>query len=241
MNNSYASPIADFSSHLAPSRGRLNGSAPQRSRPNVAGSLRMTRHIIRKVYAYAATGDVLTKDDPRKKTTMTYNAANEITTPDDGRTINYRYWPDGQLAVKSEAHAKGAEDARNSDSEITKISNPSRPLRPSRENPSDETFLWDGLALLRRNDTVYIIEPHPSGGVPIASHPIGTANAASEVTYYLNDLLGTTLATIQDQATEYVQLTTFGQPLKVPASSADSPSPVLPTASTEPTNNVQPN
>jgi hypothetical protein len=44
------------------------------------------------------------------------------------------------------------------------------------------------------NDTIYIIEPHPSGGVPIASHPVGKPD---ELTYYLNDMLGTTLATVE--------------------------------------------
>jgi hypothetical protein len=33
-----------------------------------------------------------------------------------------------------------------------------------------EHFLWDGLALLRRDDTIYVVEPHPSVGATVASH-----------------------------------------------------------------------
>jgi hypothetical protein len=93
----------------------------------------------------------------------------------------------------------------NADQAIQKVSNKS-------VKSADEQFFWDGLALLRRNDTIYIIEPHPSGGVPIASHPL---NRPDELTYYLNDMLGTTLATVDGPATHFASLTAFGQPLKL--------------------------
>jgi YD repeat-containing protein len=105
-----------------------------------------------------------------------------LTTP-DGQTIHYSYWPDGQLAAKQ---------AGNGDLQ--------------------EHFLWDGLALIRRNDTIYIIEPHPSGGVPIASHPV---DDPKEITWYLNDLLGSTLATVDHSGVHLQNMTTYGQQLKV--------------------------
>jgi hypothetical protein len=71
-----------------------------------------------------------------------------------------------------------------------------------------ETFPWDGLALLRRNNTLYIVEPHPSGGVPVASYQIG---APGTMTYFLNDMLGTTLATLEGGVIRYEKLTTFGE------------------------------
>ena len=98
---------------------------------------------------------------------------------------------------------------------------------------ADERFLWDGLALLRRYDTVYIIEPHPSRCVPIASHSV---NKPKDLTYYLNALLGTTLATVEGKGTS---LTVFGQPLKLTsaipksgnldATTAHNPVPTIPS------------
>jgi len=83
----------------------------------------------------------------------------------------------------------------------------------------------DGLALLRRGDTIYINEPHPSGGSVIASHPVGKPK---ELTYYLNDMLGTTLATVEGSVTRYAKLTAFGQPLKL-ASNIPQPTDLAPT------------
>jgi YD repeat-containing protein len=169
-------------------------------------------------YRYDRAGRLLGYDGGPQNHYGWLDKLTDIAMP-DGSKVAYTYWPDGQLASKKIlSHAKDAEDAKEG---VMKVSNadPSRPLRPSREDSSTEHFLWDGLALLRRNDTVYLIEPHPSGGVPIASHPVGVSGP---VTYYLNDMLGTTLATVQDGAVEYARLTTFGQPL--PQSGGTSPS-----------------
>jgi len=115
-----------------------------------------------------------------------------LTTP-DGQTIHYSNWPDGQLAAKQSANGATAEH-----------------------------FLWDGLALIRRNDTIYIIEPHPSGGVPIASYLVGNPK---ELTWYLNDMLGTTLATVNQSGTHFQNMTTFGQPMKLAAMTPSASSP----------------
>jgi len=96
---------------------------------------------------------------------------------------------------------------------------PDGQLAAKKNAAASETFLWDGLALIRRNDTIYIIEPHPSGGVPIASHLVGKPD---ELTYYLNDMLGTTLATVEKGATRFASLTSYGQPMKAPVASSAS-------------------
>ncbi len=77
-----------------------------------------------------------------------------------------------------------------------------------------ETFFWDGLALLRRGDTIYINEPHPSGGAVIASIPVGQPG---KMMFYLNDMLGTTLASVEGHAICYARLSAFGQQLEKPA------------------------
>ena len=121
-----------------------------------------------------------------------------------GAKLSYLYWPDGQISAKKSADSSAP---MAGDREIKKIA-----MRPDLSpGPSDEIFLWDGLALLLRNDTVYVIEPHASGGVPIASAKIG---APHEVTYFLNDMLGTTLATLNKGVIRYEKLTAFGQDRK---------------------------
>ena len=117
-----------------------------------------------------------------------------VALPEGGHAGHY-YWPDGQLAT---IVGEG----------IPAFTTP----------PPPESFLWDGLALIQRNDTLYLIEPHPSGGVPIGSHPVGKPG---EITYHLNDLLGTTLATVGPQGVHFSSLTSFGQPLRTAA--ADNP------------------
>jgi len=233
-------------------------------------------------YTYDKAGNMLEKVIGDEKTTMTYNAANEldtrtvvkggdgagrdgspqpsvastkltyrydqagrllgyeggpqnhygwldkltdITLP-DGSKVAYTYWPDGQLASKKmeTPHATDATDTKN-DAGIQRVSNSPSTINSQPSTAPQEHFLWDGLALLRRNDTVYLIEPHPSGGVPIASHPVG---ASGPVTYYLNDMLGTTLATVQDGEVEYAKLTTFGQPLKMANQTQAAPSGIMP-------------
>lgn len=139
----------------------------------------------------------------------------------DGGEITHTYWPDGQLAAIS------------SSSPQSQISNPK-----SQISSPTESFLWDGLALIKRNDTIYLIESHPSGGIPIASHPVGKPE---EITYHLNDLLGTTLATVGPAGVNFTRLTSFGQPLKS-ATAGSSTEPAAPSAPANPlpTNNQLP-
>ncbi|NQX01408.1 RHS repeat protein [bacterium] len=143
-------------------------------------------------YSYDRAGRMLgTGPQPQN----TYGWLDKLTTlnlPDGGKAT-HTYWPDGQLAAISSSQSYSSSST---------IPNP---------RSSSETFLWDGLALLKRNDTIYLIESHPSGGIPIASHPVGKPE---EITYHLNDLLGTTLATVGPAGVNFSRLTSFGQPLK---------------------------
>ena len=75
-----------------------------------------------------------------------------------------------------------------------------------------ETFLWDGLALIRRGSTAYVNEPHPGGGAAVASSKDGVM---------FNDVLGTTLGTEGNEGYVPVELSAFG----------DTPPSHLPTSS----------
>jgi len=107
----------------------------------------------------SASGD----DDGIRQRNLT-NRNGETRSPSAAACL---YSPDGQLAAK---RILTTENTENAEGGIQKISNPPATPPPINAKPStSETFLWDGLALLRRKDTIYIIDPHPSGGVPIAS------------------------------------------------------------------------
>jgi hypothetical protein len=166
----------------------------------------------------------------------TYDWLDKLTTltlPDGSNAI-HTCWPDGQLASIS-----------LSPNQNSKINNPQSSISSSSPSPipnprsSSETFLWDNLALLKRNDTIYIIESHPSGGIPIASHPVGKPE---EITYHLNDLLGTTLATVGPTGVNFSRLTSFGQPLKATSSggSLGTEAPSSPTNPVPTTNQLPP-
>ena len=68
-----------------------------------------------------------------------------------------------------------------------------------------ENFLWDGLALIQRNETSYVNEPYVTGGNPILS---------SKGDVMFNDMLGTTLGVKSGEQVNQVNMTAFGEPLR---------------------------
>jgi RHS repeat-associated protein len=77
-----------------------------------------------------------------------------------------------------------------------------------------EEFLWDGLALIHRNDEHFINEPHVGGGNPVVS---------SKGTSYFNDILGTTVGFKSNGKYSAAALTAFGERLD----NVDSTSPAI--------------
>ena len=78
-----------------------------------------------------------------------------------------------------------------------------------------ESFLWDGLALIRRNTTTFMNEPHVTGGNPIlaSGRPI------------LEDMLGNSLGTlISDDDFSSLKRTAFGNKISTdnPDNSTDT-------------------
>ena len=77
-----------------------------------------------------------------------------------------------------------------------------------------ETFEWDGLALIERNGTKYINEPHAGGGNPIlATTPAPNANSLtspSQSQTIFTDMLGTSLGTVKNNAYSEIEKTAFG-------------------------------
>ena len=190
-------------------------------------------------YTYDKAGNMKEKDIPGSKTFNGYDAANQLmassslmvtsspSTNNPISTTTYKYDKAGRLSATSSVTpgSPAIVTKRNYGwlDKVVTLTNPSNEiftytywpdgqLAEKKSTSSQESFFWDGLALIRRNDTIYIIEPHPSGGVPIASHPVGKPN---ELTWFLNDMLGSTLATVDQTGVHFQQMTSFGQPLKL--------------------------
>ena len=70
-----------------------------------------------------------------------------------------------------------------------------------------ETFEWDGLALIERNGTKYINEPHPGGGNPVLA--IGGKDTEATETIF-TDMLGTSLGKIEENRYSAIAKTSFG-------------------------------
>ncbi len=71
-----------------------------------------------------------------------------------------------------------------------------------------ENWVWDGLALIRRSDDIYVNEPHISGGLPIVS------KTKEGVRYHEHDFLGTTLWSMDTKGKvekDYQDTTIFGE------------------------------
>ena len=79
---------------------------------------------------------------------------------------------------------------------------------------NSEEFLWDGLALIRRNDEHFINEPHVGGGNPVVS---------SKDKSYFNDMLGTTVGFKTNGKYSAAALSAFGERLD----NADGTSPAI--------------
>ena len=67
-----------------------------------------------------------------------------------------------------------------------------------------ETFEWDGLALIERNGTKYINEPHVGGGNPVLAIGGETTEAI------FTDMLGTSLGTTNNETYTAITKTSFG-------------------------------
>ena len=71
---------------------------------------------------------------------------------------------------------------------------------------SVETFEWDGLALIERNGTKYINEPHAGGGNPILA--IGGDGQKTEAIF--TDILGTSMGKVSGNGYSAIDKTSFG-------------------------------
>ena len=181
-------------------------------------------------YAYDKAGNMLKKTIRGKTTTFTFDGANQlVSSTTDGVTTRYAYDAAGRLVKEgSKTYRYGYLDkvlsvtdgdttrtyTYHADGQLASASCDGIGRAGAPRTPQTETFLWDGLALIRRNDEHFINEPHVGGGNPVAS---------SKGTSYFNDMLGTTVGAKKDGKYSAAALAAFGERLD----NVDSTSPAI--------------
>ena len=174
-------------------------------------------------YAYDRAGNMVRKTVRGKTTTFTFDGANQlVSSTTGGVTTQYAYDAAGRLVREgAKTYRYGWLD------KVLSVTDGARTYRYdwhadgqlARADYGDgtsESFLWDGLALVRRGGEDFVNEPHAGGGSPVAS---------SKGAVYFNDLLGTTVGVREgrgplrakqgDKTPRYTAaaLTAFGEPL----------------------------
>ncbi len=173
-------------------------------------------------YVYDASGNILKKTVNGKTTTYTYDDANQLlsSTNPEGDITSYAYDAAGRLVKEGEKTyeygwldkvMRVAEDGK----ELARFEyhNNNQLAKVVRENDI-ETFEWDSLALIERNGTKYINEPHAGGGNPVlATTSVPNANSLtspSQSQTIFTDMLGTSLGTVKNNAYSEIEKTAFG-------------------------------
>ena len=158
---------------------------------------------------YDPTGNILSKSVAGKTTTYTYDKANQLVSSKnaDGKVTKYEYDAAGRMVKEGEkTFAYGwldkvmqvAENGKTTQSYSYDISGQ---LATADYGDSKETFLWDGLALLSRNNLKYVNEPAVTGGNPIL--------AGDKVLF--DDMLGNTLGVKDGEKFSAIDRDAFGE------------------------------
>ena len=166
-------------------------------------------------YAYDPSGNILQKTVRGETTTYTYDAANQLlsSTNPEGDITSYAYDAAGRLVKEGEKTyeygwldkvMRVAEDGK----ELARFEyhNNNQLAKAIRES-GVETFEWDGLALIERNGTKYINEPHAGGGNPVLA--IGGKDTEATETIF-TDMLGTSIGKIEENRYSAIAKTSFG-------------------------------
>ena len=145
-------------------------------------------------YVYDASGNILKKTVNGNTTTYTYDAANQLasSTNPEGDITSYAYDAAGRLVKEGEkTYEYGWLD---------------KVMRVAEEENGIETFEWDGLALIERNGTKYINEPHAGGGNPILAI-VGDGQKTEAI---FTDILGTSMGKVSGNGYSAIDKTSFG-------------------------------
>ena len=167
-------------------------------------SVKDTNGKVLESYTYDKVGNILSKTVNGKTTTYTYDKANQlISSTTDGKTTNYKYDAAGRMVQAGSKtyrykYLDKVAEVRENGKVIAEFEyTVEGQVSTATYGDKTEEFMWDGLALIKRNDISYINEPYVTGGNPII--------ADNDVMF--NDMLGNTVA-INGKS---VDMTAFGE------------------------------
>ena len=161
-------------------------------------------------YAYDPAGNILTKTIDGVKTTFTYDAANQLVSSETAGVVkNFAYDAAGRLVKAGDTdYSYGWLDkvlAIRNNGELAKTMSYHVGGQIAQVDDvaagKSETFQWDGLALIQRNEVNYVNEPAITGGNPIVAD--GKA--------LFDDMLGSTLGVVKSSGFEAIDRTAFGE------------------------------
>ena len=158
---------------------------------------------------YDPAGNILSKTVAGRTTTYTYDKANQLVSSKnaDGKVTRYEYDAAGRMVKEGEkTFAYGWLDkvmqvAENGKTTQTYTYDMLGQLATADYGDSKETFLWDGLALLSRNNLKYVNEPAVTGGNPIL--------AGDKMLF--DDMLGNTLGVKDGEKFSAIDRDAFGE------------------------------
>ena len=161
-----------------------------------------------KQYVYDPAGNILSKTVNGKTTKYKYDDANQLVRSScDGKTTKYEYDAAGRLVKEgTKSYSYGYLDKELSvyedGEDIASFTyHMDGQIATAKTKGGTESFLWDGLALISRNETEYVNEPYVTGGNPILAN--------DKVLF--NDMLGTTLGVINGDQVTQNNLSAFGE------------------------------
>ncbi|MFA6459617.1 MAG: hypothetical protein WCV79_04480, partial [Candidatus Paceibacterota bacterium] len=164
-------------------------------------------------YVYDKAGNILKKTVNGKETIFSYDAANQLVSSSlktENLTLetDYQYDGAGRLSKEGEkSYSYGWLDKVLKVEDSEKVSTfeyyADGQIAERHSNDVEEDFAWDGLALIGRNATRYTVEPHVNGGSPILA----------DGKVILNDILGSSLGSVENGKFSAVDRTSFGESL----------------------------
>ena len=167
-------------------------------------------------YTYDPVGNILNKNVDGKLTTYTYDASNQlVSSTTDGKVTNYEYDAAGRMVKEgAKTYAYNWLNKVMNITENGKVTNSysysvDGQLASANEQGKQESFIWDGLALIKRGTTEYVYEPAVTGGNPILANGKGL----------FNDMLGNSLGVAEKDKFTSIKRDAFGKTLENSAGS----------------------
>ena len=166
-------------------------------------------------YVYDPAGNILKKTVDGITTEYAYDATNQlVSSTTNGKTITYAYDAAGRMVREGEKNYsygwldKVMSVAENG-KELAKFEyHNNGQIAKAIRGDEIETFVWDNLALIGRNGTKYINEPHSGGGNPILA--IDSLGDIQQTEVIFTDIFGTSLGRKGYNGYSEIEKTAFG-------------------------------